>query len=119
MMLTRFWPALYNSRQHSWNLTRNIYRFVPATIDQVKGFHTINEACVVPAHAGSMTLSADSGCHRSHMISVAQGAFRCSFERDPVLLQADPEHRGMDLRLENAGYRDGMDSRLCCPLFVG
>lgn len=36
--------ACANFRQHSWNLTRNIYRFVPATIDQVKGFHTINEA---------------------------------------------------------------------------
>lgn len=59
-MLTRLYPALYD-RQHSWNLTRNIYRFVPATIDQVKGFHTINEACVVLAQSGFVALSADLG----------------------------------------------------------
>ncbi|KAG0660965.1 hypothetical protein C6P46_004238 [Rhodotorula mucilaginosa] len=40
--------------KHSWNLTRNIYRFVPATIDQVKGFHTINEAVHTDAHLSAI-----------------------------------------------------------------
>ncbi|GAA5865590.1 hypothetical protein JCM3774_002060 [Rhodotorula dairenensis] len=36
--------------KHCWNLTNNIYRFIPASYDQVKGFHTINEAVHVDAH---------------------------------------------------------------------
>ncbi|GAA5985155.1 hypothetical protein JCM10908_002547 [Rhodotorula pacifica] len=40
--------------KHYWNLTHQIFRFVPATIDQVKGFHTINEAVHVDAHLSAI-----------------------------------------------------------------
>ncbi|GAA6064215.1 hypothetical protein JCM10212_003824 [Sporobolomyces blumeae] len=34
----------------SWNLTKNIYRFVPASMDLLKNFHTIDERIHVDAH---------------------------------------------------------------------
>lgn len=33
--------------KHTWNLTRHIYRFVPASTDLIKGFHTVDERCVL------------------------------------------------------------------------
>ncbi|GAA5862369.1 hypothetical protein JCM3774_002494 [Rhodotorula dairenensis] len=36
--------------KYSWNLTSSIYRFVPGRIDQIKGFHTVNERTHIDAH---------------------------------------------------------------------
>ncbi|POY76341.1 hypothetical protein BMF94_0537 [Rhodotorula taiwanensis] len=36
--------------KYSWNLTEHIYRFVPGRIDQIKGFHTVNERTHIDAH---------------------------------------------------------------------
>ncbi|BGP57601.1 hypothetical protein JCM8202v2_005245 [Rhodotorula sphaerocarpa] len=40
--------------KHCWELSDKIYRFVPASINQVRGFHTINEAVHVDAHLSAI-----------------------------------------------------------------
>ncbi|GAA5847109.1 hypothetical protein JCM9279_002692 [Rhodotorula babjevae] len=40
--------------KHTWNLTRHIYRFVPASTDLIKGFHTVDERIHVDAHISTI-----------------------------------------------------------------
>ncbi|GAA5938609.1 M20 family metallopeptidase [Sporobolomyces koalae] len=38
----------------TWNLTRNIYRFVPAPLELLKNFHTVDERIHIDAHLSSI-----------------------------------------------------------------
>ncbi|KAM0754519.1 carboxypeptidase S [Meredithblackwellia eburnea MCA 4105] len=40
--------------KHYWSLTNNIYRFVPASLDLIKNFHTVDERIHIDAHLSSI-----------------------------------------------------------------
>ena len=43
--------------RHYWPLTENIYRFVPASLELIKNFHTVDERYVLSPHSVKITLT--------------------------------------------------------------